>query len=97
MSQYRAGQIVDVPCDVQEGAFPNERLVTIDTVEGVMSGFIRSEYVRGKPGSRGSIRGKVARVSGNIVEVELLGSFFTSTGMAAVQASTLQSVAEHRA
>jgi len=45
MAQFRRGQIVNIPCNVQKGAFPDEVLVTIHADTSVLSGFLKSSLV----------------------------------------------------
>ena len=43
MVQIAIGKEIRVPCRVQPGPFSEERVVTIETVDGPISGFIREE------------------------------------------------------
>jgi len=44
MANFKRGQTVGVPCEIQPGAFPEENLVTITTDSGVVSGFVKTAY-----------------------------------------------------
>ncbi|MGH8614449.1 MAG: hypothetical protein ACREYF_21115 [Gammaproteobacteria bacterium] len=81
MSNFTIGQTVKIPCEVQRGAFPTELLVTFDTAEGPVSGFVRKEGVEGE-GHEGFIRATVTAVSSDTLTVMVQGSFFTTTGLA---------------
>lgn len=82
MPKFTPGELVRIPCEVQRGAFPTEWLVTFETAEGPVSGFVQSDYVERAEGHEGFIRGVVREVSADTVTVEVHGSFFTTTGLA---------------
>ena len=46
MVPFEVGQYIVIPCDVRPGAFPSEFLVTLETLDGVLSGFVGTEYVK---------------------------------------------------
>ena len=77
MAQFRRGQIVNIPCNVQKGAFPDEVLVTIHADTSVLSGFLKSSLVvRDK--WQDYVRGVVVEASAESVQVRVPGSFFTT-------------------
>jgi hypothetical protein len=87
MAEFRPGQLVHVPCEVQPGPFPDEFLITIKTDSGVVSGFVRAKDIVREEGSRGYLHGRVAAVTPTVVTVHLPGSFFTAaSGRAALPA-----------
>ena len=77
MAPFRRGQIVNIPCTVQQGAFPDEVLVTIDSDTGIVSGFLKSSLVAHRNG-RDYVRGVVVEASADSVQVRVPGSFFTT-------------------
>jgi hypothetical protein len=77
MAQFRRGQIVNIPCDVQKGAFPDEVLVTMHTDSGVISGFLKSSLVVRRNG-HDYVQGIVVEASADAVKVRVPGSFFTT-------------------
>lgn len=77
MAQFQRGQIVNIPCNVQKGAFPHEVLVTIHSDRGVVSGFVDGSSVIRQKG-RDYVQGVVIEASGDSVQVRLPGSFFTT-------------------
>ena len=81
-SEFKSGEKVPVPCYVSTGAFLNEYLITIDTAQGSISGFIDVEEVERKEGNS-FVYGIVHEVhqDGRII-LRLPGSFFTTTGIA---------------
>lgn len=80
---FEIGQVIGVKCSVQPGPFSEERLVTIETVDGAISGFVRETELR-QAGEDWQVRGRVRGVSSNFVEVWIKGSFFTTNGLASV-------------
>lgn len=77
MGSFRRGQLVNIPCTVQQGAFPDEVLVTIESDKGVVSGFLKSSLVLHHNG-RDYVRGVVVGASPDSVKVRVPGSFFTT-------------------
>jgi len=85
MPAFKKGDEIEIPCAVEQGAFPTEVLVSFNTVEGPVSGFVRKEFVsRVDQGGKGYIRGIVREVSSDVITVLLKGSFFTTTGLASL-------------
>jgi hypothetical protein len=82
---FKVGDLVGVKCEVQPGPFSGELLVTIETVEGAISGFIRESELR-RDGDQWQVRGKVCAVHSGSLEVWIKGSFFTTNGLASVPA-----------
>ena len=81
---FEVGQDVRVSCSVSPGPFPDERLVTVETVDGPISGFVHSEDLIEKEKESGFLAGRVVAWDGEIVTVRLRGSFFTTNGLADV-------------
>lgn len=82
--KFSIGQIVGVPCQIQGGAFTNEYLVSINTDEGLLSGFADAREVRPNQGdkTRGIINARVVEIVNNEIKVRIFGSFFTiASGM----------------
>ena len=77
MVQFHRGQRVAIPCDIRPGPF-DDRLVTIQTDSGTISGFIRSEHLRETAGPSGYVLGVVDEVTPTTVKIRIPGSFFTS-------------------
>jgi hypothetical protein len=85
MDHLKPGDEIQIQCDIGPGAFPTEFLVTFETVDGPISGFVRREnVVRSDKGDIGFISGKVEEVTADIITVLVKGSFFTTTGIAAL-------------
>ena len=77
MAQFRRRQIVNIPCDVQKGAFPDEVLVTMHTDNGIISGFLKSSLIIHHNG-QDYVQGVVIEASADSVQVRVPGSFFTT-------------------
>jgi hypothetical protein len=82
MADFKPGQTVVIPCDVKSGAFPGEFLITFDTVDGPVSGFVNQDKILNVKDDKGYIKGAVEAVSDDTVTVWVRGSFFTTTGLA---------------
>jgi hypothetical protein len=85
----RPGEKVLVPTNVKDGAFPGERLVTVETPTGPISGFAKADaiIVHGKDQY---LQAEVKTVSGSTSIVKLAGSFFTTTGLASIPNARLR-------
>jgi|SRR5207247_5151171 hypothetical protein len=77
MIGFKPGQRVNIPCDTQPGAFPDEFLVTIETDKGVVSGFVKNDHLI-KRNDRWYVQGEVVEASSDSVKVRIPGSFFTT-------------------
>jgi hypothetical protein len=83
MAEIAVGQMIRVPCKVQPGPFSEEHLVTIDTVDGPISGFIREDNLIQSNG-KWYAQGVVREIQEDAVLVWIKGSFFTTNGLANV-------------
>lgn len=81
---FKIGDFIGIKCEVQPGPFSDEHLVTVETVDGAISGFVHESELR-REGDEWQVRGKVRRVSPDVIEVWILGSFFTTNGIASVR------------
>ncbi len=79
------GQEVWIRCMVQPGPFSDEPLVTIESVDGPVSGFIASDELKTGPGGEPRVRGIVRSIERTFVEVWIQGSFFTTNGLTNVR------------
>jgi hypothetical protein len=92
---FADGDSVGIPCTVQQGPFPDEKLVTVETVEGVISGFVKLENLDVKDDEEhGLVRGTVVTINGDRATVKISGSFFTTAaGLAFVSRKRLRQLA----
>ena len=80
---FRVGDFVGIACEVQPGPFDDERLITVETVEGAISGFVKDIELR-QVDDRWEVRGKVQEIYESTIKVLLYGSFFTTNGIASI-------------
>jgi hypothetical protein len=83
----RRSQTVWVRCNIQPGAFSHERLVTIQSCDGPVSGFVRVHFL---DQDSKTITGKVVKVEKDRVLVKVPGSFFTTNGVTSVSQNQLR-------
>ena len=76
-----AGRFGTQIVDDDAGAFPGERLVTVSTETGPVSGFAKADFVIDRDDGTYLVA-EVKRVSRDKITVRLFGSFFTTTGLA---------------
>jgi hypothetical protein len=81
---FQPGDIVAIECDVRPGPFSEELLVSIETVNGPISGFVQASELRTEP-PQSYVRGKVKQVLGDVIEVWIKGEFFSTAGLASVR------------
>ena len=81
-SLFKQGNVVRIPVTVRPGAFINERFISLESLSGMISGFVSAENVLDVDGDRGFIQGTVLDVKQDTVVVRIKGSFFTTTGLA---------------
>ena len=74
--KFKVGDLVRIKCDAGPGPF-DEQAVTIKTNSGVISGFVKPNLVE-RRGAEAFVLGKLVKVDGDMVEVQIPGSFFTS-------------------
>ena len=70
---FKVGEVVWVPCAIQLGPFPDERLVTVETREGPISGFVKQvnlQTVEADP-EHGQIKGTVMGTDDESIIVKL--------------------------
>jgi hypothetical protein len=88
------GELVGVPCSIQLGPFSEERLVGVETEEGVIWGFVRQDDLQMNNQvsemTRGYVKGAVVEQANESILVRMCGSFFTTAlGLASVKRNCL--------
>ena len=78
----QSGGEARIPCTTTQGAFEDERLITIETIEGPIAGFIDADEVKVSENGETYVCGIVQQVRGEQIVIRLRGSFFTTTGIA---------------
>jgi environmental stress-induced protein Ves len=79
MPKFEPGEAVAVSADMQPGAFPGEYLVTVPTVGGPVSGFVRDQDI---VDANKTIQAVVRESTASGLSVQLSGSYFTTNGLA---------------
>lgn len=87
MGRPKAGELILVKVRAERGPFSDECLITFESLDGPISGFINSDEVVQR-GSDTFIRARVLAVRDNGISVKLHGSFFTTTGLAHIDKDT---------
>lgn len=82
MGSFQAGQHIAIPCEIQPGPFPDERLISVQTESGPVSGFVNAEDLLNVEDGKGRIRGVVREATEQTLTVWISGSFFTTNGLA---------------
>ena len=82
MASYTPDQSILIKCEVEPGPFPTEWLVTFQSSDGPVSGFVRRENVRRVAGGEGYITATIKDVSSETITVVVEGEFFTTNGLA---------------
>ena len=90
-NEVTEGVRVRVSCSKSPGAFLNEYLISIDTQDGPISGFIDADAVEETESGSNYIWGIVRKIEGERVVIGLPGSFFTTTGIAHFSRQILES------
>jgi len=84
MPGIKVGDVIGIQCRVQPGPFSEERLVSFDTIDGPVSGFVRETNLKQVDG-QWRIRAVVQGIRDDVLEVRVKGSFFTTNGLANVE------------
>lgn len=83
MAAMKIGDTIGVQCSVQPGPFTGERLVSFDTVDGPISGFVKDEDLT-EIKSQWYVRAVIQSINDDVLGVRVWGSFFTTNGLASV-------------
>jgi len=92
---FASGELVGVPCSIQHGAFPDERLVMVETEDGAIWGFVNQSNLQigdshGDEDHRGYVKSAVVDQGHESILVKMFGSFFTTAiGLASVKPDCL--------
>lgn len=85
---FQPGDKVKVLCSAQQGAFPTEYLIVVQTTNGPVLGFVQAEYIE-KQSDRWYASGVVSSRTGDKYVVRLPGSFATINGFASFRSDDL--------
>jgi hypothetical protein len=83
MSEMKVGDVIGIQCDVRPGPFSGEQMITFDTMDGPVSGFVREPDLK-EIASQWYVRAIIQEIRDDVLHVRVKGSFFTTNGLAAV-------------
>jgi hypothetical protein len=89
MPMFESGDVIGIPCNVQPGPFSGEFLISLETVSGLISGFVKSSEIQELKAGQPFVRAVVQSLSDDEIEVKIRGSFFTTNGFATVPRQTV--------
>jgi hypothetical protein len=84
MPKLKKGDVITVPCLVKQGPFSQERLITFETMDGSVSGFVQTDLLK-EVGGRWYVPAIVLEIKGDAVKVRVAGSFFNTNGLATIK------------
>jgi len=79
------GDEISIPCTVKQGPFEEERLVSFETLDGAVAGFVSPTDLKQIDRDRWVVRAVVTNLKGDVVTVRVRGSFFTTNGLATIR------------
>ena len=79
----KVGDVIGIQCEVRPGPFAGERMITFDTVDGPVSGFVRESDLK-EVNSQWYVRAVIQNIKDDELAVRVRGSFFTTNGLATV-------------
>ena len=82
MENLKKGDLIGIPCSVDDGPFDDELVVQFETLEGPVSGFARSSNVRKTKEGNWVLKGEVISFDEKTITVMVEGSFFSTNGLA---------------
>lgn len=86
MAAIRVGGTIKIPCEVKPGPFSDERFISFETVDGVVSGFVGERDLQ-EEDRRFFVSGVVREIASDRLVVMVHGSFFQTNGIATVARS----------
>jgi hypothetical protein len=87
MGKIERGSNIRIKCQVKPRPFAGEHLVAFETLDGLISGFVRDRDLISDQ-SGWFLHGVVQRVEPLSITVRVPGSFFTTNGIAVIQRET---------
>lgn len=84
MADLTEGSVIGVLSQVMPGPFSGEFLISVDTVSGPVSGFVRKNELKMDDG-RWYVRAVVQSIEDESLTVWIRGSFFTINGIAKIR------------
>jgi len=82
MTKLKVGDDIAVPCETAPGPSSDEKLVSVETLNGRITGFVRLRDLRQNASGEWEIRATVLKLKKDAIEVRVYGSFFNTNGLA---------------
>lgn len=86
MVAINIGESIKIPCEVKPGPFSDERFISFETIDGIVSGFVDETGLLHE-GEHYFIAGVVKAVETDRIIVIVRGSFFQTNGIATIPKS----------
>lgn len=86
MGTIGIGEKIKIPCEVKPGPFSEERLISFETIDGIVSGFVDERDIQ-EDSSHNYIIGIVKEIQSDRIVVMVRGSFFQTNGIATISKS----------
>ena len=85
----KRGSVIGIPCEVKPGPFSSEQMISFETADGVVTGFVHPNELAQRSDGTWRVRAIVQKTRGDVVEVRVVGSFFTTNGLANIKREAL--------
>ena len=83
MESINFGSTIKIPCEVKPGPFSGEHLISFQTLEGAVSGFVHDKDIS-KADDGWFVLAIVKEIFADSIVVMVKGSFFNTNGIATV-------------
>jgi len=84
---FKSGDKIGVPCQVKPGPFEGEQLISFDTLNGPISGFVLNSEIMER-GAKYYVRAVIDSINDDVLTVWVNGSFFNTNGVATISPET---------
>jgi hypothetical protein len=86
MGTINVGEIIKIPCEVKPGPFSDEKFISFETLDGIVSGFVAARDLQEKD-HHFFVSGVVREIKLDQIVVIVRGSFFQTNGIATLSKS----------
>ena len=87
MANFKVGAEIAILCETKPGPFSDEKLISFETLNGPVSGFVRESELK-QVGEEWFVKGVILKIEAETLEVMVDGSFFTTNGLASISTET---------
>lgn len=81
MTDFKLGEVVGIPCEINSGPFSEEKFITVRSENEVFTGFVSEKLLYNIIGDNGYVYGIVQDIKEGMVNVWIDGSFFNTAGL----------------